>query len=58
MENYCSVWHYGITQSQHCINDNNENMMHASLRFEFFGDCFNAKTHDIWEENVTTRRRI
>jgi hypothetical protein len=27
--------------------------------FEFFDDLmnyFNVKTHDIWEENVTTRR--
>jgi hypothetical protein len=58
MEDYCSVWHYEITQSQHCNNDNNDNMMHAGLWFEFFGDYSNAKTHGIWKENVRTRRRI
>jgi hypothetical protein len=29
--------HYGITQSQHCNNDNNDNMMCVSAGFEFFG---------------------
>ena len=29
-----NVWHYGITKSQHC---NNDNIMCVSLWFEFFG---------------------
>jgi len=28
------MWHFGITQSQHCNNDNNDNMMHVRVRFE------------------------
>ena len=35
-----SMGHYGITQSQHCNNDNNyndDNVMSASVWFEFFG---------------------
>ena len=34
------MWHYGITQSQHCNNHNNHNddiAIHASVGFEFFG---------------------
>ena len=54
------MWHYGITQSQRCNNDNvynYNNLMHARVRFfdEFFDDFFNVKTHDIWEINVTMK---
>ena len=34
------MWQYGITQSQHCSIDNyynDDNVMHASAWFEFFG---------------------
>ena len=34
MENYCSMRHYEITQSQHCSNDNDyndDNMMRVSV---------------------------
>ena len=43
---------YGITQRQHC---NNDNVMHASMWFEFFGGLLYVKTCDIWEENMITR---
>ena len=33
-------------------------MVCASVGFEFFGDYFNVKTHDIWEGNITTRNEI
>ena len=32
------------------INDNDDNVMHASAWFEFFGGLIYVKTHDIWEE--------
>ena len=36
------MWHYGIAQSQHYNNKNNnsyddDNVMHVSVCFEFFG---------------------
>ena len=37
------MWHYRITQSQHCNNDscyNDDTMMHVSVWFEFFGGLF------------------
>ena len=37
------MWYYGITQSQHCNNDDNEkddNMMRVSMWFEFVGGLF------------------
>ena len=49
----------GITQSQHDNNDNDDNVMHASMWFEFcLVDYFNVKTHDMWEGNVITWREI
>ena len=33
----------GITQSQHCSNENDDNMMIASLWFEFFGGLFQCQ---------------
>ena len=50
------MWHYGITQSQNYNNDNDDNIMHTNVWFEFFDDLFNVKTHDTWEGNVITRR--
>jgi hypothetical protein len=54
------MWHYGVTQSQHCNNDNNDdNVIRASVWFDFLGGLgFIAKTHDIWKGNVTTRSEI
>ena len=39
-------------------NDNDDNMMHVNMWFEFFGGYFKVKPHDIWEGNMTTRREI
>ena len=44
--------HYGITQSQHCNNDNihnDDNVIRASVWCDFLGGLFNVKNHDIWE---------
>ena len=30
------MWHYGVTQSQHCNDFNDDNMMRQSMWFEFF----------------------
>jgi hypothetical protein len=69
-ENECSMWYYGIIQSQHCNNDNNDNndnnynnynndyMMHTSMWFAFFGGYFDVKTCDIWERNMRARSEI
>ena len=52
------MWHHGIIQTQYCNIDNNDNMMCASMWFEFLVGYFNVKTCDIWEVNMTTRREI
>jgi hypothetical protein len=38
--NWCSMWHYGITQSQHCNNEKDDNVMHVSAWFEYFDGSF------------------
>jgi hypothetical protein len=49
-------------QSQGFNNDNNpndDNVMHVSVWFEFFGcSFFDVKNNDIWEGNVITRSEI
>jgi hypothetical protein len=53
--------HYGITHGQQCNKDNNykvDNVVHASVLFEFFGGFLNVKTHDKWEGNMITRSEI
>ena len=38
---------------------NDDNVMHASVWFVFFGELFSCqKPLDIWEGDVTTRRNI
>ena len=63
-ENYCSMWRYGIPQSQHCNNDNKYNddnfnviinVRACNLKSLVY---FNVKTHNIWEGNVTIRNEI
>ena len=37
------MWHLGITQTQHCIDDNkynDDNVMCASIWFQYFGGLF------------------
>ena len=62
IENECRACHYGMTQSQHCNNDNNhndDNVMHASLWFVFLDRLLQCqKPHDIWEGNMTIGREI
>ena len=48
---------YGITQSQYCNinnNDNDDNVRHACEQsgFNSFVVYFNVKTHDIWEGDI------
>ena len=50
--------HYGITQNRHCNNDNTDNVMRASVWFEFFGGVFYCQNKHIWEGNMTTRSEI
>ena len=56
------MWHYGVTQSQHCNNASNyndDNVIHASMWFDILsGLGFRGKIHDIWERNMTTRSEI
>ena len=43
IETKFSVWHYGMTQSQHCDNDNiynDDDVMRANVWFETFGGLF------------------
>ena len=35
---------YGTTQSQHCNNDNDDNMLCANVWFEFFGELFKCQS--------------
>ena len=49
IENWSSIWYYGITQSRHCNNDNDDNVIHASIHLNSLVDYFNVKTLDIWE---------
>ena len=36
IEKYCSMCYYRITQSPHCIHDNDNNAMHVNMWFDFF----------------------
>ena len=60
------MWHYGVTQSQHCNNDNNYNesndkAMHVNIWFEFFGVLLYRQNppwymgwkHDNKEQNLS-----
>jgi hypothetical protein len=43
IDNLCNMWSYGIPQSQHPKNDNNDNgdnMMGASVWYKFFHGFF------------------
>lgn len=48
----------GITQSQHCINDYNENdVCERACGLNCLVDyLIDVETLDIWEGNLTTRR--
>ena len=50
---WCSVWHYGITQTQHC----NKWQCDACKRviLIILVGYFYIQTHDIWEGNMTTK---
>ena len=37
---------------------NDDNMMYASVWFEFFGGLFIVNTFGIWEGNITTESEI
>ena len=34
------MWHYGMTQSQHCNSDSEADVVRASKWFEVFGGLF------------------
>ena len=58
IENWCSMWHYGITQSGHCNsinNDNDDNLMLGSLWIKIFGGFSYVKIYDKWEEKCDNK---
>ena len=60
IKNYCSVWHHGTTQSQHPNNDNNyndDNVMCASVWFEYFGGLLKSKPM-IYGKEMWQRRKL
>ena len=49
------MWQYEILQSQHRINDNqhiDDNVMHASVCFESFGERYDNKECEIQTTNI------
>ena len=47
---------YGITQSRHCNNDNDDNMMHASVWFKFFWQVILMSKTMIYEKEMWQQR--